>query len=254
MQPIDARLVQENEPLYVPAHPELMYFAGPPEAQDKLTTALADAMAEFAPIYNEDEGQIGHRRFTYASLDALRAATMPALTKRKILVLQPISGPYGDGIYRITTMVLGHGARIVAIFEFQRAGATEGNNALQEFGKQQTYLRRYAYRAMFLLDGSDDADAAPAPLQQRQQPAQAPRDEQAPRTVASEQKTFSTQDIAALHAEIQGLLRVQGIREPKAMQAELERLSDGREFNRNPQLLIMIRNKLSVSGKTGETK
>lgn len=222
----------------------MMFFDGPIEAQDKLAAALADAMAEFSPIYNADAGQMGNRHFRYASLDLLRAATLPALTKRKILVLQPISGPYAEGVYRITTMVIGQGARIVSILEFTRAGT------IQEFGSQQTYLRRYAYRALFLLDGSDDVDNGDdaSREQSRSNPATgdgpAAFGEDVPRTVSEGQKSYSVQDIAALHTEIQRLLRELGIREPKAMQLELEKLSEGKDFKRNPLLLIFMRDKL----------
>lgn len=245
MQPVTAQLLPERTETYVPEAPSMMFFDGPVEAQDKLAAALADAMAEFSPIYNADAGQMGNRHFRYASLDLLRAATLPALTKRKILVLQPISGPYAEGVYRITTMVIGQGARIVSILEFTRAGT------IQEFGSQQTYLRRYAYRALFLLDGSDDIDNGDdAPREQsRSHPATgnasaAAFSDDAPRTVSEGQKSYSVQDIAALHTEIQRLLRELGIREPKAMQLELEKLSEGKDFNRNPLLLISMRDKL----------
>lgn len=239
---------------YVPEPPRQeakLYFLGTPDAIDKLAEAMALAMADFLPIVNADEGQQGNRRFKYASLDLLRGATMPALLKRRILVLQPLTGPYGVGegggqVYRLDTIVMGYGARMAAILEFERAGN------LQEFGSQQTYLRRYAYRAFFLLDGSDDVDRGdtregprdqpPAQRGYEARPAQEQEPERGP--VTSDQKSYSTQDIAALHQEIQSLLRTLGIREPKAMQAELATLAGGKEFARNPNLLIQMRETL----------
>lgn len=230
-------------------------FLGSPEAIDKLAGEMAVAMADFQPILNADEGQAGNRRFRYASLDILRSATMPALLKRRILVLQPLSGPYGLGegggaVYRLDTIVMGYGARIVATLEFERAGN------LQEFGSQQTYLRRYAYRALFLLDGSDDVDASPT----RQEPPRERSDGGPPQrgepiaSVTNDQKSYSTQDIAALHQEIQSLLRMLGFREPKAAQAELMSLAKGQDFARNPKLLLEMRAVLMqrASAKAGD--
>lgn len=207
-QPIEAEMLES----YVPPSANMLVFSGTAEAQDQLILELAGAMADFAPIFNADTGAIGNRSFKYASLDLLRAATMPALLKRKIVVLQPLTGPYGGSTYRLTTMVRGHKAGISATIEF------EGDEDLQAFGKQQTYLRRYAYRAMFLLDGSDDPDNGGGETQKF-------RDKPPP--TARPVPTAQAPTKAELQMQIQSLLLSAGFK-ANELQAEFARHSGGR--------------------------
>jgi hypothetical protein len=241
-QPIEAEMLVP----YEGPRNDMLTFSGTAEAQDKLVTEMAGAMAEFAPIGNVDVGQQGNRTFKYASLDVLRNATLPHLLRRKIVVLQPLSGPYGGNTYRLTTLVKGHGATITSVIEFER----DGN--LQTFGSQQTYLRRYAYRAMFLLDGSDDTDRGEDSDRSRppepQRPQQRPAQERMPMSPPAEPspaatKTFTQADIAQLHVEIQKLMAQLGLR-GLDMQKRLTEMANGEPVNTNPGLLTKIRNAL----------
>jgi len=150
-------------------------LVGTAEQQAALFDALAKASGEFTQIVNEATGQIGHRNFTYADLDVLVKATRPALAKNGIIVLQPMNGPDHLGNHRISTIVAGHGAQLRAHTDYRRSGD------LKEWGKQTTYIRRYGYRGMFVLDGSDDADNGQPEEPARQQarptpPAGPPKD------------------------------------------------------------------------------
>lgn len=159
---------------------------GSDEALDKLYQAICQAMGEFSTIVNEATGQMGHRAFKYADLETLIRSTRPALTKYGVAVVQPMSGPDEYGNHRITTIVRGHGAAIYACVDYRRAGD------LKEWGKQTTYIRRYAFRGFFQLDGSDDADNDPIPEERPRQNAQ-PTPPTAPQQSKSQAKRVEAQ-------------------------------------------------------------
>lgn len=167
----DPQLAQE-----APSNSPKLEFIGEPAAQGALFGAVAEASAEFGTILNDSKGQIGNRYFKYADLETLVSATRPALAKHGVAVMQFMVGPDEIGNHRLTTVVAGHGARIQAHIDYKRV------NDLKGWGMQTTYLRRYAYRALFQLDGSDDADsaaaqegAAPARQQSQARPPEAPQ-------------------------------------------------------------------------------
>lgn len=166
----DPQLAQE-----APSNSPKLEFIGEPAAQGALFGAVAEASTEFGTILNDSKGQIGNRYFKYADLETLVSATRPALAKHGVAVMQFMVGPDEIGNHRLTTVVAGHGARIQAHIDYKRV------NDLKGWGMQTTYLRRYAYRALFQLDGSDDADSAaaqesapPARQQSQARPPEAP--------------------------------------------------------------------------------
>jgi hypothetical protein len=159
---------------------EKLVFLGTPEQQNELMSALAEARAEFLDVFNDTAGQMGNRRFKYAPYENLVKATRAALAVQGIGVLQLMTGPGIDGLHRVTTIIGGHGAQIRASIDYRRAAD------IKVWGMQTTYLRRYAYRAAFGLDGSDDADGADAPITDRpratpQQPPKAPTKQPPPK-------------------------------------------------------------------------
>src|SRR6267142_4528531 len=157
---------QERDPAFEAESPSAstkLEFVGTDEARSALYVAIAKAAAEFMPIVNEGQGQIGHRNFRYADLETLTRATRPALSANGIAVVQFMTGPDSVGNHRLTTIVAGAGAEIRAHIDYRKHGELKG------WGMQTTYLRRYAYRALFQLDGSDDADNEPMPAEARRQ-------------------------------------------------------------------------------------
>lgn len=165
---------------------------GSPEQRAAFFEAMAAAAEDFEPVVNDTEGQMGHRKFSYATLDRLVKCTRPALVKNKIGVLQLMTGPNQDGTHRLTTIVAARGAELHLHIDYTRA------NELKQWGMQSTYLRRYAYRSIFQLDGSDDADTtdinprdpdrsrAPTPPKQQPKPAQKPKETEHPTQPRSE--------------------------------------------------------------------
>lgn len=163
-------------------------FHGDPS---KLFEAIAKARASFSPVHKDRAGQTGHQHFQYAPLANLVEASVPALSAQGVVTMQFITTPANIGLrHRLTTIVAGHGARIESHIDFTPAVRRDGGDDIKEYGKQTTYLRRYAYNALFILDGVEDADddaettrggvapqqrpqqqAKPAPQKQREAPA-----------------------------------------------------------------------------------
>lgn len=151
---------------------------GPPECQAKLVTELAAARMEFENVEKSREGQYGNQKFRYAQLGVLTGATAPALAKHGIFVAQGVTTCPSDRSRQvITTRIMGHGAQLVCSLTFdpridKGEGAYKGE-PIKEWGKLSTYMRRYQYQTLLVLDAEPDADEAPAP-EQRQAPRREP--------------------------------------------------------------------------------
>lgn len=145
-------------------------FTGDPDALRELFAAIAAARGEFLPIAKDIEGQFQNRKFKYSDLDALTKASMSALSKYKVAVMQ---FPFRD---RVTTVVAGCGATIKWTLE------TGEPSDMKDMGARQTYARRYSYQGAFVLAGDEDLDQQAnnsAPMQKRSAP-QAPPPREAP--------------------------------------------------------------------------
>lgn len=158
-----------------PSSEQKLVFVGDPSARAALFTAIAKATPAIKPIVNDTEAQIGNRRFKYATLDQLRTAINGPLAEQGIALVQFMTGPDELGNDRVTTIVAGHGAEIHSILCYRRG------NQLKAWGMQTTYIRRYGLRAVFGLDGSDDAENENRDFQSgpragtQAQPAQPPK-------------------------------------------------------------------------------
>lgn len=155
-----------------PSDDEKLIWHGSEEERAELVSALAAAMLEFERVINDTEGMIGKRTYAYANLENLVSATRPALLKHGIVPLQFMTGPLGNGNHRLTTFLCRGKASIESRIDYKR------QNDLKGWGSQTTYLRRYAYRALFMLDGSDDSDSTDAgrqePPERRAEPPRPP--------------------------------------------------------------------------------
>lgn len=117
----------------------------------KLFEELAKAQADFDPVPRDSAGQVGTNRFfKYADYATLTRCTRPYLTKRGIVVLQPLH--FENGMAVTTTIIAGHGARISSSFSFK------ADPNPQEFGRHHTYYRRYQLQGMLGLEGEDSDD------------------------------------------------------------------------------------------------
>lgn len=145
-------------------------FIGSDDAVSKLFVAMATARKKFGAIVKDKKGQKGHQGFKYAPLVNLTAATIEHLSDAGVGVNHFIVTSPTIGMHRMVQVVSGHGARIESYLDF----APQEDS--QEYGRQTTYLRRYLYNALFVLDGAPDADepggAAAKPEDRDMQPGQ----------------------------------------------------------------------------------
>ena len=181
-----------------PAAPVYFEISGPPECQAKLVAAMAAAQMEFEPIEKTREGRMGNQPFRYAPLGTMTAATLPYLAKHGVIVRQPITNsPRDASKHRLTTIVMGHGAYMSSTLDFapqqtdqpREDGKTQYRGEwIKEYGKLTTYLRRYMYQAVFMLDAEPDADDGPdQPEPRREVRREAPRPEPRPEPPRAQQ-------------------------------------------------------------------
>lgn len=193
-------------------------FIGSLEDQGKLFSEVSLARAKFGTASKDIKGQIGNQSFKYADLHSLVEASRAALGDHGVSVCQFLTGT-GENCL-LTTVLAGHGAQVHALLEFPKPGD------VKEFGRVTTYLRRYQFQALFVLDGDRDADAdaAPAPMRQekrREPPPVLPAQQQrqaAPVKVPSPPNDWVIQGNAQKPA-------VQAVRQPSARPPEQLKLS-----------------------------
>lgn len=132
----------------------------------KIAAALAAAQKNFAPIPKDREVTVvtkrGSYKFRYATLDAIRSATMPALAEQQIAVVQGMI-EHGRG-YAIETRLLhasGEELRNVTPM-FVSGRRTDDGRELppsnQELGSAQSYARRYGLSALLCITADEDDD------------------------------------------------------------------------------------------------
>ena len=131
----------------------------------QLAKALATAQKNFAPIPKDREVTVytdkGSYKFKYATLDAIRSATMPALSEQGLAVVQGMSP---DNKALETTLYHSSGewlCNTTPMFVSGRRGK-DGQvfaPSNQEFGSAQTYARRYGISALLCITADEDDDA-----------------------------------------------------------------------------------------------
>lgn len=152
---------------------------GTNEQLAELYGALALARGEFTKIAKNRTVTIKGKTeysFDYADMEESLAATVPALAKHGLVVIQPPT-------INVIRTILAHksGARVVTIM------ALPGAEDIKTFGASITYLRRYCYNALLCLSADADADDTPiaargeahAESRPRSQPS-VPKREEAP--------------------------------------------------------------------------
>lgn len=140
-----------------------MLIEGTPEQLTALFTALAQARKAFKEIKKDTDGQEGNRNYKYAPLHNLVDATIGPLSENGLLILQPFGIDGEKGVGTITT-ILQHvnGGRVSETATFPL------ENDIKLIGGQSTYMARYAYQRLLVLDGDDDADASDSKQRPRQ--------------------------------------------------------------------------------------
>lgn len=144
------------------------------EETKSLSTLLAEAQAEMPNPKKDREGQKGYQKYKYATLDKVLDIVKAPLNARGIFITQP-TGMTDDGRMRVQTVVFRDGAQMVLDTK-----PFEYDSDPQEFGKRETYARRYSLLTAFGLAGEDDTDgdtgpakAAPKPASKAAQPKKA---------------------------------------------------------------------------------
>lgn len=131
----------------------------------KLAEALAQAQKNFAPIPKDREVTVqsdrGSYKFKYATLDAIRSATMPALVEQKLAVVQGMIAT--DGGYAVETKLLhASGEWIQNITPMFVSGRVKDGRQFpptnQELGSAQSYARRYGLSALLCITADEDDD------------------------------------------------------------------------------------------------
>lgn len=127
------------------------------EETKSLATLLAEAQSEMPNPKKSREGQKGYQKYKYATLDAVVDIIKKPLNARGIFLTQPCEKAE-DGTMRVQTVVMHEGERIVLDTK-----PYEYDSDPQEFGKRETYARRYSLLTAFGLAGEDDTDGDTGP-------------------------------------------------------------------------------------------
>lgn len=133
----------------------------------KLAAALASAQKAFAPIPKDREVTVttqtgGSYKFKYATLDAIVAATFPALAEQGLAVSQALT-TWGDHYALETSLFHSSGEWLSNVTPMFLAGrrTKEGKElppGNQELGSAQTYARRYGLSALLCITADEDDD------------------------------------------------------------------------------------------------
>ena len=125
----------------------------------EITKALVDFIADL-PKLKATTNAMG--RYKYQTFPELLEAVNPILSKHDIKIMQPPHS-IGDGTYIVTKVVHTSGQyfRCVTAIpkEYMMAGKmTKTDENLQAMGGAQTYIKRYALKAMLGIDADEDND------------------------------------------------------------------------------------------------
>ena len=126
-------------------------------------TLLAEAQMEMQAPRKDKTGQIGQRSYKYASLDACLDSVRPPLNKRGVFLSQYTVRE--DGRLYLMTAVRHRGETYVLDSEPYEYDASP-----QEYGKRETYAKRYGLCKAFAIVGDEDTDG------DVQGPPQSPQD------------------------------------------------------------------------------
>lgn len=125
-----------------------------------LYAALAKAQGEFAPLAKNRSVEIAMRsggkyRFRYADLEAVLAATRPALASNGLAVIQRIAPVAGSNVNQlVTTLVHSDGGHIESVVNLP----ADNYGDIKNLGAAISYLRRYSYTALVCVAADDDLD------------------------------------------------------------------------------------------------
>jgi hypothetical protein len=154
----------------------------------QLFAALATARGQFSEIVRSKTVTVRPREkapytFSYAPLEEVLAATVPALAANGLALIQPIGRLQGKAWQLLTLLVHSSGARI----EAEVTIPADPSIAPQALGSLLTYLRRYSLQGLLGVNAEDDDDGNAAEgnevtsMQDRRKPPQVPQQKPQPR-------------------------------------------------------------------------
>lgn len=114
---------------------------------------LAEAQSEIESPKKDKRAQLGKREYKYADLGSVLSCIKPHLNKRGIFLSQKSVKSEQDNIYLIETSVSKGSERIVLDTEPYQYDADP-----REYGKRETYAKRYSLCKAFAIEGDQDTD------------------------------------------------------------------------------------------------
>lgn len=120
-------------------------------ADEGIYSLLAKAQAAMVSPKKNGVGQIGTRKYAYATLDDVLDAIKPPLNENGLFLTQ--STVNGESCLLIQTIV-GHGSETLLLDE----EPYEYDPNPQEYGKRETYAKRYGLCKAFAIVGDEDTD------------------------------------------------------------------------------------------------
>lgn len=131
----------------------------------KLAEALSKAQKNFAPIPKDREVTVqtdkGKYKFKYATLDAIRTSTMPALSEQGLAVVQGMV-TQGNGYAIETRLLHSSGEWVSNVTPMFVSGRVKDGRQYpptnQELGSAQSYARRYGLSALLCITADEDDD------------------------------------------------------------------------------------------------
>ena len=121
---------------------------------------LAKAQSEMTNPKMRGEGQIGSRKYSYAELSDVLNVVRKALNDNGLYLLQKTVRE-DDGTLYISTNVC-RGDEVVELDREYYSYETDPQN----FGKRETYARRYSLNKAFGLAGENDSDGDTGPVKE----------------------------------------------------------------------------------------
>lgn len=120
-------------------------------AEEGIYSLLAKAQAGMISPKKNGVGQIGTRKYAYATLDDVLDAIKPPLNENGLFLTQRTAN--GESCLFIQTLV-GHGSETLLLDE----EPYEYDPNPQEYGKRETYAKRYSLCKAFAIVGDEDTD------------------------------------------------------------------------------------------------
>lgn len=121
-----------------------------------IAPALVKAQASFEPVLTDREGQLGNRKYKYASLGSIRSMVIPRLTANDMFLVQDPQTNESGKMWVQTRVIHKTGEWMEGgLIEF---AMTDGD--VKSLGSAITYICRYSLVAFFniVIDFDDDGD------------------------------------------------------------------------------------------------